>query len=79
MVDFQVQFVGSEERPPTRKDGVCNLEYANVDFRIGGREATDEFLRQGVPPPPEVRVCDDADSFSELTLNTGRRLDHKTN
>lgn len=34
VVDFQVQLVGSEQRPPTREDGVCNLEHANIDLGI---------------------------------------------
>jgi hypothetical protein len=36
-------------------------------------------LRQCLPSPPKVRVCDDADSFTELCLYIWRGADHKTN
>jgi len=44
VIDLGVQFVGSEERPPSSEDGMRHLEHANVDFGIGVGEAADEFL-----------------------------------
>lgn len=37
------------------------------------------YLGEGIPAPPEVRVRDDADGFSELTLDIGGAGDHEAN
>ena len=36
-------------------------------------------LRQGIPPLPEVRVCNDADSLTELALDSWWTGYHKAN
>ena len=44
MVNFGVQFVSTEEWPPPDEYRVGYLEHANVDFRIGCREAAYKVL-----------------------------------
>lgn len=45
--------------------------------RVPQRQDIETHLRQGIPPLPEVRVGDDADSFTELALDGWGAGDHQ--
>lgn len=36
MVDFSIQIVRREERPPSLEDGMCHLQNTNIDLGIVG-------------------------------------------
>lgn len=48
-----------------------------IDLVVGWRESRDEVLDEGVPSLPEVGICDDADRFTELSLNRRGAKDHE--
>jgi hypothetical protein len=77
VVDLGVQVVGPVQRPPARKDGVGDLEHADVDLGVRLREAADEVLRERLPAGPKVRVGNDADALAELDLDRGRARNHE--
>lgn len=44
MVDFDVELVSSEQRPPPNEDGMGNLENTSIDLWVGFRESTGQIL-----------------------------------
>jgi hypothetical protein len=44
VVDFDIELVAFEQRPPPRKDGVGHFEDPNVDFGVRPREPVHEIL-----------------------------------
>jgi hypothetical protein len=79
MVDLSKEVVCAKERSPAAEDGVGNLQHAIVDLGLVGCEARREVVDQSVPAFPKVRVCNDADSLTQLCLNGGRHRDHEAN
>ena len=77
VVDLEVQVVRAVQRSPALEDGVRHLEHTVVDLRVVGREARDQVCHQGVPSLPEVRVGDQADSFTQLCLDGRGTGDHE--
>lgn len=77
VVDLSEEVVCAEKRTPAAEDGVCDLQDTVVDLGVVGGEARDEVVDQSVPALPEVRVGNDADGLSKLSLDGRRHRDHE--
>jgi hypothetical protein len=79
MINLGEEFIGSEEGPPSGKDGMSHLQHTSIDDRVVRFQPGNEIINQSVPALPEVTVCYYTDCFTELSLDAPRHRYHQPN